>query len=422
MSFKRSYAFESDVSADVKDMLEKVEDVVDEKCETPEDCDKLVEKIEKKEDQFNDALKGMADAAKDCKDGKCDKSELKEKLDPHVSCLKTIAKDIGVASESDLVTDAELQDVKDYIEGAKEIVEAKKDELEGESEEKDDDKNDDSKNATDDADSEDESEDDSEDDDAEECATESFIAEIAASAVLENLGISVIDMDSAMEAIDEMGSDAFAAMEGYNWDRRAQYKAKMKLMKLRVKEAKRDYKAGNTKEGIKKMSAVVDDLKKFKKSFAEEIAKNSGVIDSIFGYFAYGFRGMGLSLLTLLPTLGLGSAVVSFKHTIDAIVTVVQAVKKIAVDKENPTAADFNVYTKSMEHNMDIIISMYEKTLRQMRERAGNDGAASESWIDEFDGIVRENTSAVDTFIDAMESMMITTDRDTDTNTPYLFD
>ena len=133
MSFKRSYAFESDVSADVKDMLEKVETVVDEKCETPEDCDKLVKKIEKKEDQFNDALKGMADAAKDCKDGKCDKSALKDKLDPHVSCLKTIAKDIGVASESDLVTDGELQDVKDYIEGAKEIVEAKKDELEGES-------------------------------------------------------------------------------------------------------------------------------------------------------------------------------------------------------------------------------------------------------------------------------------------------
>lgn len=127
---RRIYAFESDVSADVKDLLEKVEDAVDEKCETVEDCKKLKDKIEKKEDEFNEALKGMADAAQDCKDGKCDKSELKDKLDPHVTCLKTIAKDIGVASESDIVSDAELQDVKDYIEGAKEIVEAKVEEIE----------------------------------------------------------------------------------------------------------------------------------------------------------------------------------------------------------------------------------------------------------------------------------------------------
>lgn len=143
---KRIYAFESDVSADVKDLLEKVEDAVDEKCETVEDCEKLKEKIEKKEDEFNEALKGMADAAQDCKDGKCDKSELKDKLDPHVSCLKTIAKDIGVATESDIVSDVELQDVKDYIEGAKEIVEAKVEELEdpdGEEAEKNDDDDDD---------------------------------------------------------------------------------------------------------------------------------------------------------------------------------------------------------------------------------------------------------------------------------------
>lgn len=123
---KRTYAFEADASAEVKDELEKVETVVDEKCESVEDCEKLEEKIEKVEDKFNDALQGMADAAKEGGD----KEELKEKIDPHMADLKEIAKDIGVATESEVVTDQELKDVKDYIEGAKEIVEAKKDELE----------------------------------------------------------------------------------------------------------------------------------------------------------------------------------------------------------------------------------------------------------------------------------------------------
>lgn len=123
---KRIYAFEADCAPEVKDMLEKVEDVVDEKCETVEDCEKLEDKIEAVEDKFNGALQGMADAAKDGGT----KEELKEKIDPHMADLKAIAKDIGVASESEVVTDKELNDVKDYIEGAKEIVEAKKDELE----------------------------------------------------------------------------------------------------------------------------------------------------------------------------------------------------------------------------------------------------------------------------------------------------
>ena len=137
---RRVYAFEAEeLSPEVKSQLEKVEDVVEDKCDTPEACDTMIEKINDEQTKFNDALKGMASAAKDCQDGKCDKAEMAAQITPKMAELKEVAKNIGVASEGDTLTEAELKDAKNYLEGAREIVEAKKDELESEGEKKDDD-------------------------------------------------------------------------------------------------------------------------------------------------------------------------------------------------------------------------------------------------------------------------------------------
>lgn len=136
---RRYYAFEAEgVSEEVKAQLEKVEDVVEDKCETKADCEKILDKIEAEEDKFNGALGNMADAAKDCKDGKCDKAEMTARINPEMAELKEVAKSIGVASEGETVTEAEVKDAKDYLEGAKEIVEAKMDEIEGDDTGKDD--------------------------------------------------------------------------------------------------------------------------------------------------------------------------------------------------------------------------------------------------------------------------------------------
>jgi hypothetical protein len=136
---RRYYAFEAEgVSEEVKAQLEKVEDVVEDKCETKADCEKILDKIEAEEDKFNGALGNMADAAKDCKDGKCDKAEMTARINPEMAELKEVAKSIGVASEGETVTEAEVKDAKDYLEGAKEIVEAKMDEIEGDDSGKDD--------------------------------------------------------------------------------------------------------------------------------------------------------------------------------------------------------------------------------------------------------------------------------------------
>lgn len=136
---RRYYAFESeDLSSTVKTQLEKVEDVVDSKCNTAAACDKMLDKIESEQEKFNGCLQDMADAAKDCENGVCDKNEMAAQITPKMAELKEVAKSIGVASESDSLTETELQDAKDYLEGAKEIVETKKEELDGGSSDDDD--------------------------------------------------------------------------------------------------------------------------------------------------------------------------------------------------------------------------------------------------------------------------------------------
>ena len=153
---RRRYAFEAEgISEEVKSQLEKVEDVVEDKCTTEEACDKMLEKIGDEKEKFDNALQTMADAAKDCKDGKCDKAEMAEKITPKMAELKEVAKSIGVASEGEALTEAELKDARDYLNGVEEIVEAKKDEVcdgsceksEGEVTEDDDDDDDDSEEA-----------------------------------------------------------------------------------------------------------------------------------------------------------------------------------------------------------------------------------------------------------------------------------
>lgn len=339
MSFKRSYAFESDVSADVKDMLEKVETVVDEKCETPEDCDKLVKKIEKKEDQFNDALKGMADAAKDCKDGKCDKSELKDKLDPHVSCLKTIAKDIGVASESDLVTDGELQDVKDYIEGAKEIVEAKKDELEGESgsDDEGEDKGDDA-----------EPEDKETEDTAEECA-ESWSEDDETA------------FENWMNGVDE------PAMEGQNWQ------ALKGILGKDAREARKLARGAQKKAKDGDVAGAVSDLNVAKEKLAKVKKGLQDLPKDMWDTISSWVNG---SLITIIYSfLGEGGW-------------------KDATSKNVNVAAVINYCNRAMQKIDEKIAAL---------KSGGSEAPATESTIDSF--------------IDAMEGMMISKK-----NIPYLFD
>lgn len=127
---RRTYAFESDCPENVKGELEKVEAAVDEKCASAEDCDKWLAKIDDQAEKFDDALKSMANAAKDAKAGG-DQAAATASIKEAQADLKQVAKTIGVANESDseYADRTEIEDAKAYLEGAREIVEAKKDEL-----------------------------------------------------------------------------------------------------------------------------------------------------------------------------------------------------------------------------------------------------------------------------------------------------
>ena len=402
---RRFYAFEAEeLSPEVKTQLEKVEDVVEDKCDTPEACDKMIDKIDGEQAKFNEALQTMSNAAKDCKDGKCDKAEMAATVAPKMAELKEVAKSIGVASEGDTLTEGELKDAKAYLEGAKEIVEAKKDELENGTaapEKKEEEKCEEC---------------DEKAEGAEECASEAFIdIAIYASA---NESFYPTSAAEAIEYLNAMESECLVAMEGYNWDKRKEYNAKMKEIKAEVKKAKAAAKAGDAATVKSCMSNAITMLTEYKKSFTEAVKEEQSALDAVCGYFAYGWRALGLELLTLLPTLGLGIFAVELKHGIEFWVDIGQAIAK-ASKGEKLKASDFNMYTKSMEHNMDLMIGWYKKVASKLDAKAikkaakKGEGAAPEG----------EPAAATDSFLgfcQACESLMID-GVSKQSNAPYLF-
>ena len=273
---RRIYAFEAEeLSPEVQTQLEKVEDVVEEKCDTPEACDKMIDKIDDEKEKFNGALKDMASAAKDCQDGKCSKSEMAAAITPKMAELKEVAKSIGVASEGEALTEGELKDAKAYLDGAKEIVEAKKDELENGSDSKD---SDDSEGS---------------DDECEECDEET---EEAAESYLE-------DLDFAMES-----SFVDMALEGTNIDALKTRKAHVSAIRAAKKEMKAAAKSGDYKTAAAKAREAAQE--------ANALASDISGLDQSAGSAA--IVGIAIAVVTIMGTIGVGSVAGGFanKHKV----------------------------------------------------------------------------------------------------------
>ena len=393
---RRKYAFEAEgISEEVKSQLEKVEDVVEDKCTTEEACDKMLEKIGDEKEKFDNALQTMADAAKDCKDGKCDKAEMAEKITPKMAELKEVAKSIGVASEGEALTEAELKDARDYLNGVEEIVEAKKDEVcdgsceksEGEEPESDDDEG------------------------AETEAEEAWLMIPG----MESYEIN--SMDDMVLACESEAASCYVAMEGYNWDKRKEWKAIRSEIRNLVKTAKNAAKQGDVAKAKSSMEAATAKLTEYKKQFVEAAENEQGVGDAIFGYFAYGWRGLGLELLAALPTFGLGAYVVALKHGIEFWVDLGQAIAKGVKGEKKLTPADFNMYTKSMEHNMDLMIAQYKKVAKSIDAKAlKNAKKLGKDTDEDKKDAPAEESATFDGFISACESYRFGTK-----DMPYLF-
>lgn len=346
----------------VEKLLSAVEKNINKKCKSVEDCDVYLEKITAEGKKFNESMKALADAAKAFKEGKIDKKELNDQVKPIIKDLKGSCCSLklgDLAKDEKNITDDELAALKEFIEGAKKIIEAKKASIAG--------------------------------DEAQEgCeSTITGIDEFIASC--ESMIISEIDGSNTMVTIGEESYDIASqasefmlaceaalyenllAAEGFNYDRKEEYKKILDDAKAMYKEAKVCAKNGDeagTKAAINKL---IEYIKESKKIFDEKI-KEGTVTDAVIGYFAYALRAYGILLLSLIPTLGLSYMVVTVKSWVEEIMIIINAIKK----SDSLTASDFNKYTKALSHNMDIAIKYYSEAGKKLSIKAAKKAAKEE--------------------------------------------
>lgn len=308
---RRSYAFEAEgVAEEVIDSLETVEDVVDQNCATPADCDAMLEKVEQQEEKFDGALQTMADAAKDAQ-ATGDSGALAESIEPAMNELREVAEDtgiaIGTAAESAGITQSDLLRIRSYLVGTREIIEAKKAELMGATEgygyamESDSEDDDDEDEDGDDADSksddddEDEDEDDEDEDDDDSKSKKDDEDEKAEEAFIDYCLEAY--MDTLMEEMDD--SITMYAMEGVTTDAVGAFASAISATRGLKKEMKAaaaegDYRtaAAKAKECAAKFDEVAAKVSALPQSVASTVLVNGALALITLGAVTLGGKGI----------------------------------------------------------------------------------------------------------------------------------
>ena len=409
---RRHYAFEAENLTDnVRSQLERVEDAVDAKCTSASACESMLNRIEAEEKKFNGALESMIASAKNAQSGAIDRATMASQIAPVAAELKGIAGEIGVATESAGVSQDELNDVRAYISGAKEIVESKYDELSRateaeeakDDEKKSDDKGDEPKDdkKKDDDEKKGDDEEPEEGDADEEAATESLVLDGV------RYPLSSIALESTLDAMIDLD---LIAMEGYNWNEKEKYAANIDKAKASLKSAKASAKIKDYQKALTEIDAGIKAAEASLADFKEAQKANQDGLNAVCGYFASGWRMIGHSFLVTFATLGIGAGLAEVRRVVDIIDTLVTGVIKAA--KGEATASDFNVYTHSLERNMQLMIARmksarnsYAAAAKRRAEHGGD--KANESFSD----------ASIEGFVAACESVMIEQKK-----APYLFD
>ena len=226
---RRHYAFEAEnLTEDVRSQLERVETAVDSKCTSVSACESMLNRVEAEEKKFNGALESMIGSAKAAQSGSIDRAVMSRQIAPVAAELKEIAGNIGVATESAGISQDELLGVRSYLNGAKEIVESKLDELSratesDEGDEPKDDKGDDDKKdekgdeKSDDKGDEpkdDSSKDEKSDDDESEDSSDDDDSDVKDEKSEDGDDDDDSDEEDASESFSSIGIDVSGAMEG----------------------------------------------------------------------------------------------------------------------------------------------------------------------------------------------------------------
>lgn len=108
------------------DMLAAVRERV-EKCESADDCQELMDKLNKEIDSFNDALDKLKEASKKFQDDG-DKKALKDAIKPVITDLKKKCNVIemkDIDEDTDSIEDDEIKKLRDFLTGSRDIIQEK---------------------------------------------------------------------------------------------------------------------------------------------------------------------------------------------------------------------------------------------------------------------------------------------------------
>lgn len=106
------------------EMLANVKKTVDKKCKTSEDCEDWLAKVKNEEEKFNSAIKALQEATKKYQSDN-DQKALKATCKP---ILKNLKKTCNILSMKDIsadagnITEEELKKLRDFLVGAKKII------------------------------------------------------------------------------------------------------------------------------------------------------------------------------------------------------------------------------------------------------------------------------------------------------------
>lgn len=244
--------------------------------------------------------------------------------DESVGTLISIANQIGIACESDEITEEEIDDVRDYLDGAENIIDEKADDVD------------------------------------------------------DTPSIEITPAEESAYMADIKYCEA--VLEGFNWDKKDMYKKMVDEAVSSMKAAQKQAKAGDVEGAKKNLSVAIAKMEENKKAFDAACAQG-GVGDSIIGFFAYQWRMFGRAFLIAFASVGadavsskvgfktpiakLGGKALEMRSAIDTIATIVQAVNKVRKG-EKLSPSDLNKYTKSLSNNMAIMITRMKGVLNKM--------------------------------------------------------
>lgn len=119
-------------STNVDKLLKVAEKSINSKCQTPEDCDIMIEKVQKESTTFNDGLGAMLQASRDLRGGNINQEEFANIIRASIASIQNEAvmlKISDLVKDTNDVHDEDIANVRAYIIGVSDLIRTRRAEL-----------------------------------------------------------------------------------------------------------------------------------------------------------------------------------------------------------------------------------------------------------------------------------------------------